>query len=1353
MKKRKILLGIALAAAAVFSLASCGDKPTPENTTGKTAETSGDTQVTKYTIKFMNGNTEVDSKEVEKNSIITAPTTNPTKDDDVSSTYSFIGWFTAETGGTKLTAETKASDNATYYAQYEATPRKYSIAFVVGETTVETKEINYGEAITAPTTVPTKDADNTNTYVFAGWFTAETDGTQLTNDTKVNGAATYYAHFTPVAIEYNVIFMNGDEAFDTKTLGYDEAIVAPTSIPTKDEDDYATYEFDGWYTAATDGEKVTDFGNVKENPTIFYAHFTATPKEYSIKFMNGDAEYDTKSLNYDAVITAPTTNPTKESTNEYIYTFAGWFTEATGGTQLTDTTKVTGAATYYAQFTQSDREYSIKFMNDDAEFDTQSLKYDATITAPATDPTKAETDDCTYTFAGWFTEATGGELVTDFGKVSGNATFYAQFTEVDKIKVTFVNGIDSTEVKFAAGATITAPATDPTKAETDDEYFVFAGWFTAPTGGEKLIETTKATANVTYYAQFETKDKVVDLDGKKYSTIAKALAAIPTSGTTDTYTITLPKGTYNENHLVYNGSATVKIVGDTTTKYGADVVIKGHGDNMASMRSRELLEIQGTGNVILVNLTLESDWSRKDHTGDVQAEVLGTDTKGNTVAYNCGFKSHQDTIRTAGKAWFYGCYIEGDTDFMWMEAAGTVALYEKCEIVSVYDENASTHRSYLTAPRMAVSTKVGKGLVIYNSTVKEQNADQETYLARTPWNSGYYNQVAYINTTCEGIESKIWYNNQIATEFAKTVIGWKMDQFTADSIGYAGNDDIVDDTTVDNEFSGRETILNRIYNTGKQKYELDSINYWDINAVIDANGFVVDTDTSKSVLDNEEVGVTTIYNFDGTEDVSALCNGFAQEGTKAHYKGGDGSTITIPVTGKCYVEVYGYYSGTAEIKADTQGEAVVFFNNATTSAEVINTYAVYDANATSVVITSKATTYITKIVVTTDSSIENKEVTSIAITGNTTNYSVGVSLNLTATINPTDATNKTVKWTSNNEAVGKINQYTGKVTFVAAGTVTFTATATDGSGVSQSITCNPIAPTWTSCEWYTTDGIIDSETGCDGIGNFSYASGTNNKQIKNNAGENQSYTFTNLAGQTITTRYGLKLNGSGKMYISTTKAPAVLTFVIGKHQNLAVQLGVEDEAGNELTPTSVTQDGDLTTYVYELNYASTWTIYRGKSATNEGSPIIYAKCEYVTNIAKNTFVNYKGGTYSAQGENAVAVNHNNEASGYKLDGTEVTYNNFTYKNVSSNGTDNWVHFDSGSTITFTAKSACTLYICFYNGSNNATVTLNGTEVKTSTDSTGADHKTRYAYTISAGGTVTISGNSNGGYIGCLEVTF
>ncbi|MBQ3253361.1 MAG: hypothetical protein IJA65_02305 [Acholeplasmatales bacterium] len=117
----------------------------------------------------------------------------------------------------------------------------------------------------------------------------------------------------------------------------------------------------------------------------------------------------------------------------------------------------------------------------------------------------------------------------------------------------------------------------------------------------------------------------------------------------------------------------------------------------------------------------------QDHPGDVQAEVLGTDTTGNTAAYNCSFKSHQDTIRTAGKAWFYNCYVEGDVDFLWMESGGKVALYEECEIVSVYDDAASTHNTYITAPRMAESVKVGKGLVIYNSVVRESEQQVQQF--------------------------------------------------------------------------------------------------------------------------------------------------------------------------------------------------------------------------------------------------------------------------------------------------------------------------------------------------------------------------------------------------------------------------------------------------------------------------------------------------------------------------------------------------------------------------------------------------------------------------------------------------
>lgn len=828
----------------------------------------------------------------------------------------------------------------------------------------------------------------------------------------------------------------------------------------------------------------------------------------------------------------------------------------------------------------------------------------------------------------------------------------------------------------------------------------------------------------------------IELNGVEYKSIKEALAAIPTSGDTATYTIRLEKGTYNENGLNYNGSATIKIVGATDTKYGADVIIKGHGSDMGKMRGRELLEIQGTGNIILENITLESDWSRADHKGDVQAEVLGTDTKGNTVAYNCSFKSHQDTLRTAGKAWFYGCYIEGDTDFIWMEAAGSVALYEKCEIVSLYDENATTHASYVTAPRMAVSSKVGKGLVIYNSTVKEANKEQATYLARTPWSSGYYNQVAYINTTCEGVEANPWYKNQIATEYPKTIIGWKMDKATADSIGYEGNNDILDADTVSKEYSGRKAILNRIYNTGKGKYEKDIANSWDIDGLIAENNFLVDDDSSSDVLSGEVIGESTIYEFDGSQDQSALCSGFAREGEKNHYRGGEGATITIPVKGKSYVEVYGYYAGTAEVKADTQNEAILFFNNGSTKTQVEQDYVVYDENAKNIVITATSTTYITRVVVTEDSTIAQKDVSEIKVTGSSTKYTVGVALQLSAAVS-SDATNKSIKWSSSNEEIGVVDKYTGKVAFKKAGTVTFTATACDGSGVSDSITCEAKDSNWTVSEWYTTDKAIDAEDGAQGIDNFDI----NNSAYKD---LKTSITYTNLAGESFTTSCGLKLNSAGLLTISTTKA-VTLTVVTADIGNLAAAPKVNDGT-NDATLVSTTTQDKLTVYVYRLENAGTWNIARSNTS-KENNPIIYAKAECDKDvISETTGYNFKGATYS--GTNVKNCNSNETIL---LDANKTTYEKVTFEGCPSNGQNNWLKFNAGATISFNVSKACKLNICFYNGKNNAVVKLNDTEISTSTDPTGAVDMTKYEYTITGEGLVTISASSNGGYIGYFEV--
>ena len=860
--------------------------------------------------------------------------------------------------------------------------------------------------------------------------------------------------------------------------------------------------------------------------------------------------------------------------------------------------------------------------------------------------------------------------------------------------------------------------------------YEFQGWYYDAEFTDEAVAGENLTADTVLYAKWLEVKSPIEMNGVAYETIAAALAAIPTTNDTNTYTITLQKGTYEEIGLVYDGTATIHIIGDTDTKYGADVIIKGRGKNMASMRGRELLEIKGAASIILENVSLVSDYARTDTIKDAQAEVLGTDTKGNTVAYNCSFISHQDTLRTTGKAWFYGCYIEGDTDFIWMEASGSVALYENCEIVSVYDEYANTHASYIAAPRMEVSSKVGKGVVFLNSVVKESEEakanGQLTYLARTPWSSGYYNQVAYINTICNDVEVEAtskaqdapWYGNMITTEYPRTVIGWKMDSKTAASLNLSGKDYILDDAVTNKEFNGRKAILNRIYNTGKQRYEKDTTNNWDIDALIAKYGFVVAADTSSDILEGETALEPVVYKFDGTGQVSSMCNGFVQDGAKSHYVGNAGSTITIPVEGKSYVEVYGYYSGTVEIKADTQGYLVGFFDNGSTNKEIGYDYIVYDENAQAVVITAKAKTYITKIIVTPDANIPNATlVSSIEIERSTEVETVGVAVTLTANVN-SDATNKTVVWSSSDTSIAEIDQYSGRVSFKSAGTVVLTATACDGSGVSKSIECNPIEADWTVAEWYTTDNDLAAEAGATGIGNFS-AGSSDKKDLS------VEYKITNVAGETIPTQKGLKLNGSGQLSIATTK-PALLTVVLclsGKEFKAPVvtngTITVEPISSVE----NVESDTNKTyTYVYELTEAATWIIKR--QGTSETNPILYAKCEYIKEVKYAESYSYVfadvAGNYGADAE--IESNEYVEFVGcQKHDGTYIALKN-----------------NNSISINVAAGATLIVHMPYSNG-----ITLNGADYALVAD--------KLTYTATENETVVITGLSGKAYIQSITV--
>ena len=894
--------------------------------------------------------------------------------------------------------------------------------------------------------------------------------------------------------------------------------------------------------------------------------------------------------------------------------------------------------------------------------------------------TSKDTSTSTPTSTSTTTSSQGGISTTSQGGITSTTTEDV----IEDIIVSFnSNGSEITYPDFEVGTDgkVTKPSIDPEIAEDDNYTYNFVCWCKDDALTTAFdFENEIVKKSTTLYAKYSkiSKDTKIKMNGVEYATIKEALEAIPTSGDTGTYTITIPKGEYHEDGLAYHGTATVRIKGNSDTKYGSDVVIIGKGSDMTQSRTRNLMSFYGSGNVILENITLISTWGRAAAASAglsnyTQAEVLGTGGTGNVACYNCSFKSHQDTLRTVAKAWFYGCYIEGDTDFLWMETSGKVALYEKCEIVSVYSTETETHTTYCTAPRMDITNKINKGLVIYNSVVHESDEartkGQTTYLARTPWPSGYYNQVAYINTQVSDVQNP-WNGSPIASEFDRTDVGWKMDKTTADSFGYTGSSDIVSAEKVANEYNGRRSIMNRLYNTGKLKYEKDVANEWDIDALIAECQFLVDEDTSSVIAEGEVVGETTSYIFDGSVDYQSMCDGFIfQENSgNKHYVGQQSATITIPVSGKCYVEVYGYYAGTLEVSAVGQGESIMQFNNGNTNSQILNTFIVFDENVKEVVLTAKATTYLTKVIVTTDSSIVENKVKGITISKSTNTECVGLALTLSATITNADATNKTVKWSSSAPTIGTIDEITGKVTFIKAGTVTFTATACDGSGQTSTITCKPINPTWTEAEWFTTDTGLQIETNADGIEYFEVPSICESKSLGSD------YTFNCIAGTKITTKYAMKFNSKGSLKISTIKGPAVLTLITVAGDNYYTPTAYID-ANTKATLLSHTNNGDGThTFKYRLNEIGTWTIERGNGET-ENDPLLYAKCSY------DVMWNFKDNFPTALENTAIENKTGNIYSNYTLIKLSIDASDSGKFSVVKNDTGNYVQINQGTIVT------------------------------------------------------------------------
>lgn len=458
--------------------------------------------------------------------------------------YTFLGWYTASSGGTKISSATKITGTVTYYAQWSI--NSYTLTYNVnGGNAVSpaSKSVQYGSAYgTLPT--PTKNSDAEFTYAFAGWYTAASGGTQVTANTTMGaGNTTIYAHWTATKRSYTIGYQTTYGSLNriSQSVAYGSKGSCTLTMPSNDAQ--YTYTFRGWYTAANGGGTKVGSSLTLETPSVtgaatYYAYVTRAVNRYTFTFnANGGNTPSSSSIskNYgEAIGTLPTCS--RAADNTYTYAFAGWFdTSATsGGTQLTTATKVTSNKTWYARWTSTYKNYTVTWNGNGGTPSKSSSSFHYN-DALGTLPTATRTG---YTFKGWSTSKTGTVNVSTTTKVTANVTYYAVWT-INSYTWTFDanGGTGDTTKTLNYNATLSTLPT-ASRASTAANNYTFAGWFdtNASTGGTQLTTSTKCTGNKTWYARWTASTRQYKL------TVTAGTGGTVSGG-----------GTYN-----YNASVTLK---------------------------------------------------------------------------------------------------------------------------------------------------------------------------------------------------------------------------------------------------------------------------------------------------------------------------------------------------------------------------------------------------------------------------------------------------------------------------------------------------------------------------------------------------------------------------------------------------------------------------------------------------------------------------------------------------------------------------------------------------------------------------------------------------------------------------
>lgn len=247
------------------------------------------------------------------------------------------------------------------------------------------------------------------------------------------------------------------------------------------------YTFTGWFTTVDGGSHIADgAGLASSSDHTLYAHWE--PNSYTVTLDRNDAtgEIIKKSVVYSGWY-GELENPDRTG-----YKFSGWYTDISGGTQVTSDTiyQIPDNTTLYAHWLAE--KYTIEFNlnGGSGNIENKTIEYD-NIYGTLSEPSRTG-----YIFTGWYTEETGGHLITADTQVNitSNQTLYAQWVAVEGLK------IDKTQVILQNGEQhiITANDTEVTFKSNNEDVAVVSksGVVTAVGTGNAIISIINADYDV-----------------------------------------------------------------------------------------------------------------------------------------------------------------------------------------------------------------------------------------------------------------------------------------------------------------------------------------------------------------------------------------------------------------------------------------------------------------------------------------------------------------------------------------------------------------------------------------------------------------------------------------------------------------------------------------------------------------------------------------------------------------------------------------------------------------------------------------------------------------------------------------